>query len=113
MVEKRPDWLKKDVMKSAKFQTTPISVSIDPEIAHFLEELKLRQTDLFREFASLKSGKTINQLERHLADELIKQIPLESRFLSKDFRKFCIRKIKATTDKSEIKKRMEEKEKEE
>jgi hypothetical protein len=113
MVEKKPDWLKKNVMKSAKFQTAPISLSIDPEINHHLEENKLRPTELFREFICLKSGKKLYDIERILADKVLELIKLESRFLSKDFRKFCINKIKETTTKPEIKKRMEEKEKEE
>lgn len=109
MVSKKLDWMKRNVNKTAKLQTTPISLSIDQEINFHLGDLRLSPTELFREFVCLKSGKKLYDIERHLSDELLKLINLNRGSISKNFRHFCIQKIIEKTDKESIKKRMEEK----
>lgn len=113
MKDKKPDWLKKGNAISGKIKSSPISLSMDEELRTLKEYLPETDTELIEEFFYEKANLSEEEFKIKIREYAISLTNIKSGKMSKEFRIYLSKKIQKNTTKPEIKKRMEEKIKEE
>lgn len=113
MKNKKPEWLKKGNALSFKVKSAPMSFSMDEELRTLKEHLPKTDTQLGEKFICEKSNLTLEELGIKIRKFIISLTNIKKGDMSKEFRIYLSNEIKQNEENPDIKKRMEEKIREE